>query len=99
MWLWATLGGELREPGPQPGGSAAVANPRIVGAEGAVTFQHGPEGRPGLDFAEVDGQAQLREPVGEPDPEGAVSGRITVGHVVIRADEELGCSEGFNCAS
>lgn len=80
-------GPALAEPGPQPGGDAARTHPWIVGAEGAVTLQDGPEGRPGFDLAEIDGQAQLREPVREPDPESAIGRGIAVRHVAIRADE------------
>ena len=72
----------LAEPKAQVGGGAGVADARIIGREAAVTFQCTLEGSAGPDLAEVDPEAQFREPIREPNPKGAIGRRTVVGQMV-----------------
>jgi hypothetical protein len=71
----------LAEPSAQPGNGAGVADPWVVDREAAVTLQGVFEGRSSPDLAEIDPEAQFREPIREPNPKGAGGGRLAVGQV------------------
>lgn len=83
------------DPVAQIGGDACFADPRIADRELPIALEHGLEGFPGGDLAEIYREAQLREPVCEPAPEGAIGLRFAVGHVVVQMRAAEGRSEWY----
>jgi hypothetical protein len=68
----------VADPNTQAYGGASVANTWIVDGEAAATLQCVLEGGSTRDLAEIDPEAQFREPSRESNSEDAVGQRIVV---------------------